>query len=431
MANSRQYIGIDLTDAHSRGRRAVDLAVLHPQGQFTFSVAEWPEGDIDPASVAQMLTGTDWDHSQTVFVIDGPQGLATPQENCRKAERRLGAPARTPWRLPQPGDRPFAGYIRTSIEFFSVLTALEPSVSLAELNNRDASDGRLFEAYPGAAWRCLRQGLDSKSTKAGRAQRTEILRKILQHLHVDVPAGLSHDELDAALCAALGLLFLERSDSCVPITLVGEPVRLDEHGNLREGRILMPTKPVLPPLPKASPATSGPPKEPPRRRAIAAAAPLPPAPEGIDPCKWVYFAAPAGADAEGTYELAAQSGIIARKTYNIAGALIANVQHLEIGDTILLVYSNHGVCRPLGIVRVTAPDNAAEVPETHVMMRVEDEITCQRLDALDYPRDPYLQGHPHTVIPIELMSDLQDLGVTFQRPVGNNALWSWRRVFGD
>jgi len=143
------FVGVDLTDSYARAPREVDVAILDAQtGQAVFDKLLWPSQGADCARAAADLAGmlgTD----KAVLMADGPQALATMPNNTPLVERYLGTPGHTPWQVPEPRTRPFAGYIRTSIEFFDAL--IGAGFKLAELAKGENS-ANLFEAYPGAAW---------------------------------------------------------------------------------------------------------------------------------------------------------------------------------------------------------------------------------------------------------------------------------------
>jgi hypothetical protein len=239
-------VGIDLTDSYARTPRAVDVATLDAQtGQVVFDEFEWPpEGPGWAVEVARVVSSLGRD--KTVFIVDGPQALARMQNNTRLVERYLRTPGHTPWQVPDPRARPFAGYIRTSINFFSALVTA--GFSLAELANAENS-ANMFEAYPGAVWplwhRCP-EPLQSKSTVAGRNQRRAILESV--GCNFSNSGELTHDQLDAGVCAALGWRFfipcadwpVEHVPPPTPPVEENLAVFRDASGILREGRMLMP-----------------------------------------------------------------------------------------------------------------------------------------------------------------------------------------------
>jgi hypothetical protein len=112
------YLGADLTDRHSRGRRAIDVCGLICAEENRLRAAFWqwkwpaPQGNLDISSIAPEI------RNAKSTMLDGPQGLASISESMRACERQSGAVGKTPDSIPALG-RPFTGYIRSSIELFS------------------------------------------------------------------------------------------------------------------------------------------------------------------------------------------------------------------------------------------------------------------------------------------------------------------------
>lgn len=59
-------------------------------------------------------------------------------------------------------------------------------------------------------------------------------------------------------------------------------------------------------------------------------------------CDWIYYATPACASACQTAEIVVQAKQIIRTLFNSKGQRIANVQHVEPGDKILLAFGGEG-----------------------------------------------------------------------------------------
>jgi hypothetical protein len=118
-------VGIDLPDAYAKEPRAVDITTLDAEtGRLEFRQIVWPpQGDDWAAEVARRVVGS-LERDETVFIVDGPQALARTPNDIREVERYVGAAGKTPCQLPEPGARLFAGFIRTSINFFNALVAL-------------------------------------------------------------------------------------------------------------------------------------------------------------------------------------------------------------------------------------------------------------------------------------------------------------------
>jgi hypothetical protein len=229
------YLGLDLTDGYSRHPRPVDVA--HPDAdsrEVRFTTLAWGPGPdpwpLDSRALVRKLAGG----QRAVFVLDGPQALASPPRGAREAERGLRTPGRTPSELPVPGSKPFAGYLRSSVEGFARLVE-RSALDLADLDGTTANGATLLEAYPGAAWPVLAgRRLAKKKTRQGREERRDLLLACGLGLPECLP---NHDQLDAALCALLGWWLQAKTPRA---QLVGESVYRDG-AVLREGRILMPT----------------------------------------------------------------------------------------------------------------------------------------------------------------------------------------------
>jgi hypothetical protein len=410
-------IGIDLTDTYARRPRAVDIAILDTgTGDVKFDHFEYPAtDDAWAAGVAARIAA--YREGGCVAVVDGPQGLAKPQENSRQVERLLRTPGHTPWQMPRPNSRPFAGYIRTSVEFFAAL--VEAGWRLADLNGVDASRADLYEAYPGAAWPRLHDlaggALVSKATEIGREQRTAILNQLGCRLTTARP---THDQLDAAICAALGWRYRQplQALQCSAISLVGGiPVHLDGD-QLREGRMLNPARDVD----ATAPTRHG-------GRPSIAIQPTDDA-DGLPRCDWVYFAGGAQANCFDTYEVAIRMGLICRTTYNSAGQTIASVRNVRSGHTVLLMYRlGNGLARPLGAFRVDAPNIPVADNAVPAMSLVTDPQTANTLTALNFQPDPSLAAF--TAFDVSLLEDLSESTVLKRPSIGNNAIWRYAQAF--
>jgi ketosteroid isomerase-like protein len=145
----------------------------------------------------------------------------------RECERILGAAGKTPSTPPATG--PFAGFVRTSVEFFAAFDRVPVAVSPASLA------GAVGEHYPGGNWRRLTTPLPSKKFPAGVAAR----RAILEALRVRFPADLrlTDDHLDACL----GAVIAAAADGAIPgarVERCGAEIARDG-ARLREGPILV------------------------------------------------------------------------------------------------------------------------------------------------------------------------------------------------
>jgi hypothetical protein len=224
------YLGADLTDRHSKGRRAVDVCGLSCGEENRLRAAFWqwewlaPQGNLDLSSIAPEV------RIAKSTMLDGPQGLASIGESLRACERQSGAVGKTPDTMPALG-QPFAGYIRSSIELFSAFAQAGFNVSPAGFI------GGVSEVYPGNIWgRLAKRVLPKKSTNEGRLAR----KLILQALGViDLPSLPTHDENDACIGAVLAAA----ADGKVPgvsVRGLGLPLVTEAGGTLREGPMVIP-----------------------------------------------------------------------------------------------------------------------------------------------------------------------------------------------
>lgn len=239
------YLGVDLTDRHAKTVRPIDVCGLRPEGgalRAEFWAWSWTPAPapIDPAALLPEL------RASRAVMIDGPQGFARPGRTARECERIARAAGRTPDDWPVPG-RPYAGFVRSSLELFHELHRAGVSVSPAD-------GAGACEVYPGDLWPRLAGGrLPRKTTSEGRRAR----RTLLEQLGLrGLPAAPTHDQLDAAVCALVAACV----DGLVPgLTLetIGEELAVEEDGRLREGPMFVPRLHTPSPSPGTAPRPRG------------------------------------------------------------------------------------------------------------------------------------------------------------------------------
>jgi hypothetical protein len=239
---TRRFIGVDLTSAFSARPRAVDLAVLDDALTCTFARATWPAAALvearDAGALAAMLADAVGPITEDdVLAIDGPQALAEAGQTVRACERLLCAPGRTPDTLPDTlSRRPFASFIRSSLDLFAALLARRPAPRLGGAIRLE--EATLFEVFPGAEWSVLaRRRLAKKSSSRGRAERRALFAAAGVHGLPDLPTPDQSDALAGAFVA-----WRTRHDPG-SVTLTGTPAYADAAG-LREGCILHATAEV-------------------------------------------------------------------------------------------------------------------------------------------------------------------------------------------
>jgi len=217
-----RFIGLDLTDPWARRPRDVDVALVDERGNCEFAVLP---GDDVRRALGRMSGPRNGD----VLIIDGPLGLAAPGSRLRECERVLATAGKTPDVLPVPGTRPYAGFLRGSVELAMQLNAdgWAPAA-----DGVDAASATMLEAYPGCSWRALSGArLPRKTTGEGFQARALLLSRNGLRFR---EAPQTHDQLDAALCAWLGWLLRRAPER---IRLVGTRT-YPRDGHLREGAIV-------------------------------------------------------------------------------------------------------------------------------------------------------------------------------------------------
>ena len=225
-----EYLGIDLSDRYANNRRPNDVCCLSSiesnKLAATFWLWEWPE----PAHPLDVSEISEEIRAAKSTMIDGPQALASSGKLLRVCERKCGAAGKTPGVLPSLG-KPFAGFIRSSVELFSAFAAFELSVSPSQFM------GGISEVYPGDIWhRLVGRIIPKKSTHEGRRARKLILESLGI---IGLPELPTHDENDACISA----LIAAAADGKVGgmcVRGIGSPLSRDPDGTLREGRIVVP-----------------------------------------------------------------------------------------------------------------------------------------------------------------------------------------------
>lgn len=227
---SVDYLGIDLSDRYAKNRRSNDVCGLTSiQGSklsAVFWLWEWPEPEqpLDVSEIAREIKAA------KSTMIDGPQGLASTGNLLRACERVCGAAGKTPDIVPPLG-KPFAGFVRSSVELFGAFALAEFLVSPSQFM------GGISEVYPGDIWhRLAGRTIPKKSTHDGRRARKIILQALGIIGLPDLP---THDQNDACISA----LMAAAADSKVAgmsVSGIGLPVTRDPDGTLREGPIVVP-----------------------------------------------------------------------------------------------------------------------------------------------------------------------------------------------
>jgi hypothetical protein len=225
-----EYLGIDLSDRYANNRRPNDVCGLSSIESNKLAAAfwlwEWPE----PAHRLDVSEISEEIRAAKSTMIDGPQALASSGKLLRECERKCGAAGKTPGVLPSLG-KPFAGFIRSSVELFSAFAAFELSVSPSQFM------GGISEVYPGDIWhRLVGRIIPKKSTHEGRRARKLILESLGI---IGLPALPTHDENDACISALIAAA-ADGKVNGMSVRGIGSPLVRGPDGTLREGPIVRP-----------------------------------------------------------------------------------------------------------------------------------------------------------------------------------------------
>lgn len=196
------FIGLDMVDGCRPSPRKVDVAFLDRSLVCTFD--QW---DFHPGGKG--LFPGQLKPRGFILAIDGPQGLAgSPGDRMRKCERAGGAAGKSPYDFP-PLNRPFAGFIVSSVRLFAALWQSR-MFHLHGFQAEPAHQATLIEVYPGKAWADLARRVqisltEKKQRLEGRSQR----QRLLEAVGIRLPgSGLpTHDQLDAALAGLIAFRF--------------------------------------------------------------------------------------------------------------------------------------------------------------------------------------------------------------------------------
>jgi hypothetical protein len=121
--------------------------------------------------------------------------------------------------------------------------------------------------------------------------------------------------------------------------------------------------------------------------------------------------------------------MILRSVHNQTGNAIANTLRLRPGQTILLAYGGDSrVYRALARCRIAKPAKPINTgSRLFPGCSYANDANRERIRAAGYEPDPVLGRF--TGIPVGDVEDLRRDSFYIPRPIGNNAIWSWRKVF--
>ena len=224
------YVGIDLTDRYANSSRAIDVCGLSYVDSNRFSAAFWQWEWSHPKEQLAISLVAEEVRTAKSTMVDGPQGLASTGKTLRACEQECGAVGKTPDTLPPVG-KPYAGFIRSSVELFSAFAQAGFPVSPIRFI------GGVSEVYPGDIWhRLVRRVLPKKSTSEGRRARKLILEALGVTNLPDLP---THDQNDACVSAVLAAAADDKL-SGMTVRGVGLPLAIDADGTMREGPLVVP-----------------------------------------------------------------------------------------------------------------------------------------------------------------------------------------------
>lgn len=175
-----------------------------------------------------------------VLLLDGPHGWRHPDssiEHMRLSERVLNTPGKTGIQG-QVKPKNFLRYIQFSIDLFHELHFNYGWSLMHSGWHRRRKRRWVVESFPSAAWELLGlERLPGKS-RVKRADLNRFTKQLGQVTGYDLPKGLSHDELQAAVVLPAGEAIARRDPDGV--LLVGYDPMIDEQGNILEGWIVEP-----------------------------------------------------------------------------------------------------------------------------------------------------------------------------------------------
>jgi hypothetical protein len=236
-------VGVDLACARWRD---VGVALLSPSrgpvGVEAFTADRLGlTGRPEPDALAAALDRLARAAGARQLLIDGPGAWKrddAPDRLTRVSERL----ARTPGKAGPPGvtwPRTFLRFTEFSIALFDALDARGwPRLERPEqLVGRGRRARRALETFPTATWRALGLAPLPGKARADAAAVRAGARRLARAVPLALPRGLTHDALQAVVCAVPGLAIADgRRDAWVAL---GEPA-IRQRGTWREGFVVLP-----------------------------------------------------------------------------------------------------------------------------------------------------------------------------------------------
>lgn len=236
-------VGVDLACARWRDVGLALLAEAAPGGRVAVEAftaeALGLTGVPVPEALADALDGLGRAAGARHLLVDGPGAWkrSDAHERLTRVAERL---ARTPGKAGLPGvtwPRTFLRFTQFSIALFDALAArgwrrLASPEDLARPRGRFA-----LETFPTATWRALGLAPLPGKQKSTAADVRGAARRLARPLPLAMPRTLTHDALQAVVCAVPGLAIAGgRRDEWVAL---GERLVMEE-GTWREGWVVLP-----------------------------------------------------------------------------------------------------------------------------------------------------------------------------------------------
>lgn len=169
-------------------------------------------GDPDPEKCADALATFCNATQTTVLLLDGSQAWRLPGssiEHMRLAERVLNTPGKTG----NPGQvkpKTYLKYTSFSIELFHRLQTEFGWELLTEVWHRRRKAKYVVEVFPSSAWELLGLPRLPGKSKTKRAELNKWTKLLAGVTGYDLPKGLKHDQLQAAVVLPAGEAIVQR-----------------------------------------------------------------------------------------------------------------------------------------------------------------------------------------------------------------------------
>ena len=197
-------------------------------------------GDPDPKRCAEALASFCNVTNTTVLLLDGSQAWRLPGsaiEHMRLAERVLNTPGKT-GDHGQVKPKTYLRYITFSIDLFNHLHKAFGWELLTEVWHRRRRATYVVEVFPSSAWELLGLPRLPGKSKTKRADLDKWAKMLAQVTGYELPKGLKHDQLQAAVILPAGEAIASRNKD--GIILCGLDPIVTPDGIVREGWIVNP-----------------------------------------------------------------------------------------------------------------------------------------------------------------------------------------------